>query len=104
MKHQQVVVDYWTMLKTSGMCLLLAISGFIFLKMVQTIFWLPKHLKQNQERLEAMATQLGKDMSPEERAEIEKIINSKEPLTEEHLNKLLDNVKEDEQCEPKKLQ
>ncbi|ALC46225.1 CG34309 [Drosophila busckii] len=72
--------------------------------MVQTIFWLPKHLKQNQERLEAMATQLGKDMSPEERAEIEKIINSKEPLTEEHLNKLLDNVKEDEQCEPKKLQ
>jgi len=34
MKHQQVVVDYWTMLKTSGMCILLAISGFIFLKWV----------------------------------------------------------------------
>jgi len=121
MKHQQVVVDYWTMFKTSGMCILLAISGFIFLKyvryhfislninhqtfhyisrMVQTIFWLPNHLKRNQERLEAIAKQYGKDMNEEERAEIEKIFNSEGPLSEEKLNQLLDNPKE----EPKKEQ
>ncbi|KAH8409735.1 hypothetical protein KR222_003276, partial [Zaprionus bogoriensis] len=95
MKHQQVVVDYWTMFKTSGMCLLLAISGFIFLKMVQTIFWLPSHLKRNQQRLEEIAKQYGKDLDPEERAEIEKIFNSDGPLTEEQLNKLLESAKEE---------
>ncbi|KAH8399160.1 hypothetical protein KR215_003359 [Drosophila sulfurigaster] len=100
MKHQQVVVDYWTMFKTSGLCILLAISGFIFLKMVQTIFWLPNHLKRNQERLEAIAKQYGKDMDEDERAEIEKIFNSDGPLTEEKLNKLLENTKD----EPKKEQ
>ncbi|KAH8310694.1 hypothetical protein KR044_002565, partial [Drosophila immigrans] len=98
MKHQQVVVDYWTMFKTSGLCILLAISGFIFLKMVQTIFWLPNHLKRNQERLEAIAKQYGKDMDEDERAEIEKIFNSDGPLTEEKLNQLLDCAKD----EPKK--
>lgn len=63
--------------------------------MVQTIFWLPNHLKQNQMRLEAIAKQYGKDLDPEERAEIEKIFKSDGPLTEEHLNQLLENVKDD---------
>lgn len=69
-------------------------------RMVQTIFWLPNHLKQNQMRLEAIAKQYGKDLDPEERAEIEKIFKSDGPLTEEHLNQLLENVKDD--TEPKK--
>lgn len=68
--------------------------------MVQTIFWLPNHLKQNQLRLEAIAKQYGKDLDPEERAEIEKIFKSDGPLTEEQLNQLLENVKDD--TEPKK--
>ncbi|EDW42326.1 uncharacterized protein LOC6606539 isoform X1 [Drosophila sechellia] len=101
MKHQQVTVDYWTMFKTSGMCLLLAICGFVLLKMVQTIFWLPGHLKKNQQRLEELAKIYAKDISEEERAEIEKLFNSKEPLTEERINQFLDQP---ETSEPKKEQ
>eukprot|EP00099_Drosophila_melanogaster_P002058 NP_001097771.1 uncharacterized protein Dmel_CG34309 [Drosophila melanogaster] len=101
MKHQQVTVDYWTMFKTSGLCLLLAICGFVLLKMVQTIFWLPGHLKKNQQRLEDLAKIYAKDISEEERDEIEKLFNSKEPLTEERINQLLDKP---ETSEPKKEQ
>ncbi|XP_017084624.1 uncharacterized protein LOC108116975 [Drosophila eugracilis] len=102
MKHQQVTVDYWTMFKTSGMCLLLAICGFVLLKMVQTAFWLPGHLKKNQQRLEDLAKLYAKDMNEDERAEIEKLFNSKEPLTEENINKLLD--KPESSSVPKKEQ
>ncbi|EDW97231.1 uncharacterized protein LOC6536950 [Drosophila yakuba] len=101
MKHQQVTVDYWTMFKTSGMCLLLAVCGFVLLKMVQTIFWLPGHLKKNQQRLEELAKIYAKDISEEERAEIEKLFNSKEPVSEERINQLLDKS---ETSEPKKEQ
>ncbi|XP_017110687.1 uncharacterized protein LOC108134753 [Drosophila elegans] len=101
MKHQQITVDYWTMLKTSGMCLLLALCGFVLLKMVQTIFWLPSHLKKNQQRLEEMAKLYAKDMGDDERAEIEKLFNSKEPLTEERISQLLDKA---DPSEPKKEQ
>ncbi|KAH8273166.1 hypothetical protein KR018_007218, partial [Drosophila ironensis] len=99
MKHEQVVVDYWTMIKTSGMCLLLAACGFILLKMVQTIFWLPGHLKSNQLRLEELAKQYAKDISEEERAEIEKLFNTDEPLTDERINKLLDKTEKFEKPE-----
>ncbi|EDV41676.1 uncharacterized protein Dana_GF17598 [Drosophila ananassae] len=101
MKHQQVVVDYWTMLKTSGLCLLLALCGFVLLKMVQTIFWLPGHLKKNQLRLEELAKHYAKDISAEERAEIEKLFNANEPLTDERLNQFLNKP---EEVEPKKDQ
>ncbi|KAH8331078.1 hypothetical protein KR067_011304 [Drosophila pandora] len=101
MKHQQVVVDYWTMLKTSGLCLLLALCGFVLLKMVQTIFWLPGHLKKNQLRLEELAKHYAKDISAEERAEIEKLFNTNEPLTDERLNQFLNKP---EEVEPKKYQ
>ncbi|KAH8293031.1 hypothetical protein KR054_009217 [Drosophila jambulina] len=100
MKHQQILVDYWTMIKTSGMCLLLALCGFILLKMVQTIFWLPGHLKKNQLRLEELAKQYAKDIPDDERAEIEKLFNSKEPLTDERLNQLLESS--EKKPEPKK--
>ncbi|XP_075150869.1 uncharacterized protein LOC142224974 [Haematobia irritans] len=65
MKHQQVVVDYWTMLKTSITCLLLAISGYVLLKMVQTIFYLPGYLKNNQKRLEELAAKYNLDLDKE---------------------------------------
>lgn len=58
MKHQQVVVDYMTMLKSSSVCLLLAFSGYILLKLVQAVFYLPGHLQRNQERLEELAAKL----------------------------------------------
>ncbi|KAH8249988.1 hypothetical protein KR026_003299 [Drosophila bipectinata] len=101
MKHQQVLVDYWTMLKTSGMCLLLAVCGFVLLKMVQTVFWLPGHLKKNQLRLEELAKHYAKDISEEERAEIEKLFNTNEPLTDDRLNQFLNKP---ETGEPKKDQ
>ncbi|XP_017104743.2 uncharacterized protein [Drosophila bipectinata] len=101
MKHQQVVVDYWTMLKTSGMCLLLAVCGFVLLKMVQTVFWLPGHLKKNQLRLDELAKAYAKDLSEEERAEIEQLFNTNEPLTDDRLNKFLNKP---ETGEPKKDQ
>ncbi|XP_017040158.1 uncharacterized protein LOC108087335 [Drosophila ficusphila] len=101
MKHQLVTVDYWTMIKTSGLCLLLALCGFILLKMVQTIFWLPGHLKKNQQRLEELAKLYAKDIGDDEREEIEKLFSSKEPLTEERINQLLDKP---ESSEPKKEQ
>lgn len=72
-------------------------------RMVQTIFWLPKRFNQNQERLEALAKQYSEQMDPEERAEIEKLFNSKEPLTEAQINKLLDGSKSEIE-EPKKEQ
>ncbi|KAM7364663.1 uncharacterized protein ACRADG_001062 [Cochliomyia hominivorax] len=65
MKHQQVVVDYWTMLKTSCTCLLLAISGYVLIKMVQTIFYLPGYLKNNQKRLEELAAKYNLDLEKE---------------------------------------
>ncbi|XP_016961165.1 uncharacterized protein LOC108031908 [Drosophila biarmipes] len=101
MKHQQVTVDYWTMFKTSGMCLLLAVCGFVLLKMVQTIFWLPGHLKKNQKRLEDLAKLYAKDIGDDERAEIEKLFNSDEPMTEEQIKQLLDKTENEE---PKKDQ
>ncbi|KAH8383315.1 hypothetical protein KR009_007985 [Drosophila setifemur] len=99
MKHEQVVVDYWTMLKTSGLCILLALCGFILLKMVQTVFWLPGHLKKNQLRLEELAKQYATDISEEERAEIEKLFDSNEPLTDERISQLLEKP---EKPEPEK--
>ncbi|XP_061397572.1 uncharacterized protein LOC133333274 [Musca vetustissima] len=77
MKHQQVVVDYWTMLKTSITCLLLAISGYVLIKMVQTIFFLPGYLKNNQKRLEELAAKYNLDLD-KEIAEAEKELNDKE--------------------------
>ncbi|XP_013101743.1 uncharacterized protein LOC106083348 [Stomoxys calcitrans] len=77
MKHQQVVVDYWTMLKTSITCLLLAISGYVLIKMVQTIFYLPGYLKNNQKRLEELAAKYNLDLD-KEIAEAEKEIENEE--------------------------
>ncbi|XP_073818924.1 uncharacterized protein [Musca autumnalis] len=77
MKHQQVVVDYWTMLKTSITCLLLAISGYVLIKMVQTIFFLPGYLKNNQKRLEELAAKYNLDLD-KELADAEKELNDKE--------------------------
>ncbi|EDW84059.1 uncharacterized protein Dwil_GK13940 [Drosophila willistoni] len=90
MRHEQVVVDYWAMFKTSGLCLLLALCGYVLLKMIQTIFWLPGHLSKNQLRLEEMAKQLASELGEDERAEMEKLFNSNEPLTEERINQFLD--------------
>ncbi|XP_055906644.1 uncharacterized protein LOC129941899 [Eupeodes corollae] len=55
MKNEQVVVDYWKMFKTSGLFLLLACSGYILIKMVQAVFWLPHYLEKNQRKLEDLA-------------------------------------------------
>lgn len=71
MKHQQVIVDYTTMLKSSGTCLCLIFSGWILLRywhivfstntnpkiiiphfrLLQAIFWLPGYMQSNQEKL-----------------------------------------------------
>ncbi|XP_036323727.1 uncharacterized protein LOC118737380 [Rhagoletis pomonella] len=80
MKHQQVVVDYWNMIKASFTCLLLAFFGYILIKMVQTIFWLPGYLQTNQKRLEQLAAQYSleldddKSMGGDIKAKIEKIM------------------------------
>ncbi|XP_067622966.1 uncharacterized protein [Eurosta solidaginis] len=63
MKHQQVVVNYWNMIKASFTCLLLAFSGYILIKMVQTIFWLPAYLQKNQKRLEELASQYSVELN-----------------------------------------
>ncbi|KAI8130595.1 WD repeat-containing protein 36 [Lucilia cuprina] len=108
--HQQVVVDYWTMLKTSCTCLLLAISGYVLIKMVQTIFYLPGYLKNNQKRLEELAAKYNLDLEKEiAEAEIDKEEeqeNKEEENqeTKENLLKNADNVQEDDLVkEPKKL-
>ncbi|XP_055851166.1 uncharacterized protein LOC129915584 [Episyrphus balteatus] len=56
MKNEQVVVDYWKMFKTSGLFLLLACSGYVLIKMVQAVFWLPHYLEKNQRKLEDLAS------------------------------------------------
>ncbi|XP_037953343.1 uncharacterized protein LOC119683628 [Teleopsis dalmanni] len=69
MKHEQVVVDYWYMFKTSATCLLLAFFGYILIKMVQTIFWLPGYLQNNQKRLEELAAQYSVELNKENEEE-----------------------------------
>ncbi|XP_037817949.1 uncharacterized protein LOC119607893 [Lucilia sericata] len=109
MKHQQVVVDYWTMLKTSCTCLLLAISGYVLIKMVQTIFYLPGYLKNNQKRLEELAAKYNLDLEKEiADAEIDKDEEQENKdenqEAKENLLKNADNVEEQDLVkEPKKL-
>ncbi|XP_018786734.1 PREDICTED: uncharacterized protein LOC108967636 [Bactrocera latifrons] len=111
MKHQQVVVDYWNMIKTSFTCLLLAFSGYILIKMVQTIFWLPGYLQKNQKRLEELAAQYSLDLDDDKsladvlKAQIEATIEEKEPLTNEKSGEAKDidaDVVANVQGEPKK--
>ena len=51
MKHQQVIVDYFNMIRTSGTCLCVVFSGWVLFKLVQAIFWLPGYLEKNGDRL-----------------------------------------------------
>ncbi|XP_055385059.1 uncharacterized protein LOC129614480 [Condylostylus longicornis] len=61
MKHEQVVPDYWVMLKSSATCLLLVFSGYVLIRMVQAIFWLPGYLEQNQKKLEEFVTKYSEE-------------------------------------------
>ncbi|XP_039952156.1 uncharacterized protein LOC120769292 [Bactrocera tryoni] len=112
MKHQQVVVDYWNMIKTSFTCLLLAFSGYILIKMVQTIFWLPGYLQKNQKRLEELAAKYSLELNDDKsladvlKAQIEATIEEKEPLTNEKSDEAKDidlAVAANVQGEPKKI-
>ncbi|KAJ6638914.1 hypothetical protein Bhyg_11652 [Pseudolycoriella hygida] len=49
MKHQQVVVDYTVMIKSCLTCLMLAFSGYVLIRLVCTIFALPKWIQKQQE-------------------------------------------------------
>ncbi|CAO1429347.1 unnamed protein product [Diamesa hyperborea] len=57
MKHQQVKVDYFEML-TSGVTIVALIAcGWVLLKLIQAIFWLPSYLtscKQVEEKIEKL--------------------------------------------------
>jgi len=46
MKHQQVSVDMTNMVYTACSYLALAGAVWIFLRLLQACFWLPKHLKR----------------------------------------------------------
>lgn len=46
MKHQQVTVDFISMVFTACSYLALAGAVWIFLRLVQACFWLPRHLKR----------------------------------------------------------
>ncbi|XP_011068658.1 PREDICTED: histone-lysine N-methyltransferase, H3 lysine-79 specific isoform X1 [Acromyrmex echinatior] len=46
MKHQQVTVDMTNMVFTACSYLALAGAVWIFLRLIQACFWLPKHLKR----------------------------------------------------------
>ncbi|XP_012535816.1 trichohyalin isoform X1 [Monomorium pharaonis] len=46
MKHQQVTVDMTSMIFTACSYLALAGAVWIFLRLIQACFWLPKHLKR----------------------------------------------------------
>ncbi|XP_014090613.2 uncharacterized protein [Bactrocera oleae] len=111
MKHQQVVVDYWNMIKTSFTCLLLAFSGYILIKMVQTIFWLPGYLQKNQKRLEELASQYSLELDDDKsltdvlKAQIETTIEEKLPITIEKSDEtkaIGADVAANVQSEPKK--
>ncbi|XP_017772117.1 PREDICTED: uncharacterized protein LOC108559371 [Nicrophorus vespilloides] len=52
MRPQKVSVDVWKMVFWTLSYLALAFVAWVFLKLVNACFWLPKHLK-NQERTEA---------------------------------------------------
>lgn len=46
MKHQQITVDMTSMVFTACSYLALAGAVWIFLRLIQACFWLPKHLKR----------------------------------------------------------
>ncbi|XP_014296484.1 nucleolin [Microplitis demolitor] len=46
MKHQQVTVDFLSMVFSAATYLALAGAAWIFLRLLQACFWLPRHLKR----------------------------------------------------------
>ncbi|CAH2241865.1 uncharacterized protein LOC120626492 [Pararge aegeria] len=52
MKHQEVSVDYWTMLKTMFTYGALAALCWIMLRLFHTVFTLPRRLRSQQESIQ----------------------------------------------------
>ncbi|XP_054726179.1 uncharacterized protein LOC129236028 [Anastrepha obliqua] len=96
MKHQQVIVDYWNMFKASFTCLLLAFSGYVLIKMVQTIFWLPGYLQKNQKRLEELAAQYSLELDEDKtiaddlKAQIEEVVEEQKPTLQQRNDEDID--------------
>ncbi|XP_059615183.1 uncharacterized protein LOC132260836 [Phlebotomus argentipes] len=51
MKHQQVVVDYWTMAKTSLTYLILVAGAWVMFRLFHAVFWFPQMMQQKHEEL-----------------------------------------------------
>ncbi|KAJ8727387.1 hypothetical protein PYW07_001506 [Mythimna separata] len=53
MKHQQVSVDYWAMLKSMAMYGVLTVLGWMMLRLFNAVFSLPRRLRTQQENIQA---------------------------------------------------
>uniref|UniRef100_A0A2H1WY40 SFRICE_030868 n=1 Tax=Spodoptera frugiperda TaxID=7108 RepID=A0A2H1WY40_SPOFR len=53
MKHQQVSVDYWAMLKSMLMYGVLTALGWLMLRLFNAVFSLPRRLRTQQENIQA---------------------------------------------------
>ncbi|KAF9417767.1 hypothetical protein HW555_005181 [Spodoptera exigua] len=53
MKHQQVSVDYWAMLKSMLMYGVLTALGWFMLRLFNAVFSLPRRLRTQQENIQA---------------------------------------------------
>ncbi|XP_055716316.1 uncharacterized protein LOC129810084 [Phlebotomus papatasi] len=51
MKHQQVVVDYWTMFKTMFTYLVLVAGAWLMFRLFHAVFWFPKILQGKHEEI-----------------------------------------------------
>ncbi|XP_055684074.1 uncharacterized protein LOC129790540 [Lutzomyia longipalpis] len=79
MKHQQVVVDYWTMVKTSFTYLILVAGAWLMFRLFHAVFWFPKILQQKHEeiarRIEYHAKRL-QEALPKDEQEPEGAVNN----------------------------
>ncbi|GFG36058.1 hypothetical protein Cfor_02595 [Coptotermes formosanus] len=69
MRHQQVSVNVWQMVQTSGTYLALAFCAWVLLRLVNACFWLPGYLRKQRE-----------DEMKEEAEEKEKLLEEKETV------------------------
>ncbi|GAB0092814.1 hypothetical protein DMENIID0001_078500 [Sergentomyia squamirostris] len=51
MKHQQVVVDYWTMAKTSFTYLILVMAAWFMFRLFNAVFLFPKIIQRKHEEI-----------------------------------------------------
>jgi cyanate permease len=87
MRHQQVSVNLWQMLKTSCTYLALAFCAWLLLRLINACFWLPGYLtKQRKEEMRKEAVEKEKLLEEKEAVEVsgeEPVVTEEQAVSDE---------------------